>query len=101
MKGESDQMPVREAVEMIHQTPASVFNIESGQRRDQLPRQWKQWLKAAEIDNFHWHDLRHTFASRLVMAGVDLYAVKAVGVSFHRDDTTICPSLIEPFKTSG
>lgn len=36
---------------------------------------WLKSLKIAEIENLHWHDLRHTFASRLVMKGVDLYTV--------------------------
>jgi site-specific recombinase XerD len=43
-------------------------------------RDWRRWfedsIREAGIPDFHWHDNRHTFASRLVMAGVTLLTVK-------------------------
>jgi site-specific recombinase XerD len=41
------------------------------------PREWfDPAVKAAGLNAFTWHCLRHTFASRLVMAGVDLRTVQ-------------------------
>ena len=41
------------------------------------PRRWfEPVLKDAQVSNFSWHCLRHTFASRLVMAGVDIRTVQ-------------------------
>jgi integrase len=48
-----------------------------------LRRAFYEALKRAEIDNFRFHDLRHTFATRLAQAGVDLYKIaKLLG---HKD----------------
>lgn len=35
-------------------------------------------LTQAQVSGFRWHDLRHTYASRLVMAGVDIRTVQAL-----------------------
>ncbi len=36
-------------------------------------------VKRSGISDLRWHDLRHTFATRLVQAGVDLYTVQKLG----------------------
>ena len=45
-------------------------------RRFDVLRQWRNVIKKTELENVRFHDLRHTFASHLVMAGVDLVTVK-------------------------
>ncbi|HEY6084396.1 MAG TPA: site-specific integrase [Nitrospira sp.] len=35
-------------------------------------------LKTSKIQDFHFHDLRHTCATRMVQAGVDLYKVQHI-----------------------
>ena len=57
--------------------------------RKRYSRQWFEEVTAkAKISNFHWHDLRHTFASRLVMAGVPLRAVQVL-MGHKRIETTL------------
>lgn len=53
------------------------FSDRKGVKTLTHPREWfVPAVKEAGIEDFHWHDCRHTFISRLVMAGVDLGAVQ-------------------------
>ncbi len=43
-----------------------------------LRQPWEQALKRAGIEDFHWHDLRHTFASYAAMSGATLPELAAL-----------------------
>ena len=53
-----------------------VFPGQSGARLDNVKKSWAGVLALGKIKAFRWHDLRHTFASKLVMAGVPLNTVR-------------------------
>ena len=53
-----------------------VFPNPAGGQLKSIKTAWGKLMKDANLKDFRFHDLRHDFASRLVMAGVDLYRVK-------------------------
>lgn len=55
---------------------AFVFPGLEGGRMEDVKSAWLKLLKDACIVGFRWHDMRHDFASRLVMAGVPLNTVR-------------------------
>ena len=48
----------------------------TGLRMDNINKSWGNLLEAASLQNFRFHDCRHHFASKLVMAGCDLNTVR-------------------------
>ena len=48
----------------------------TGARFNNVKKAWAEVTKAAKLPDLRWHDLRHDFASQLVMRGVPLYTVQ-------------------------
>lgn len=55
--------------------PWVFYNLRTKKPLQDVKGSFASALKAAEISDFHFHDLRHTFASHLVMGGTPLATV--------------------------
>lgn len=69
---------VVEALNSLPRRGEYVFADENGERPNRsswVRSQFEGAVRHAGIKDFHFHDLRHTFASELVMKGVDLKTV--------------------------
>jgi integrase len=81
--GETRVIPMNDtAYETLRRIPRKIYSsyVFPGKLPDlhvtDAPKSWERFLDKAGILDFKWHDLRHTFASQVVMADVDLYNVK-------------------------
>ena len=61
-----------------HEAADPVFPGPTGEPMTSLKTSWAKLAKAARLKGFRFHDLRHSFASKLVMSGVDLNTVRAL-----------------------
>ena len=81
--GERREIPVndtlRETLQGITRrldTPYVFHDTSTGKPYKDVKRSFGTALRRAKIHDFRFHDLRHTFASHLVMAGIDITTVK-------------------------
>ncbi|MEW6214906.1 MAG: site-specific integrase [Nitrospirota bacterium] len=81
--GERREIPINDTVRQTLQSltrrldvPYVFYDPIIGKPYQNVKRSFNTTLRRAGIRDFHFHDLRHTFASHLVMAGVDITTVK-------------------------
>ena len=80
--GEKREVPINDIIKKTliavpkHPESQYIFCNKEGKPYSDIKKSFFTALKKAGIINFHFHDLRHTFASHLVMSGVDLNTVR-------------------------
>lgn len=69
---------VSKALGEIERTPGNpcVFSSHTGKAYTEVRKSFSTALKNSGIKDFRFHDLRHTYASQLVMMGVDIKTVQ-------------------------
>lgn len=69
---------VKKAITAVPKNPNSpyVFCRPDGKPYLNVRKSFDATLKKCDIIDFHFHDLRHTFASHLVMSGIDIKTVQ-------------------------
>ncbi len=62
----------------VRKNPRSsyVFVHSNGEKIKDIRKPWFKALRLSGITNFKFHDLRHSFASHLVMSGIDINTVR-------------------------
>lgn len=63
----------------IGKDPKAVFTYKGKPVTQVNTKAWYKALQRAGIDNFRWHDLRHTWASWLTQQGVPLNVIQEMG----------------------
>ncbi len=63
-------------IEQNRITTGLVFRSRKGKKFTNIQTSWENLLERAQIEDFHFHDMRHHFASWLVMEGEDLNTVR-------------------------
>jgi integrase len=59
--------------------PTHVFTYAGKPIKQANTRSWRAALRKVGIENFRWHDLRHSWASWLVQNGTPLYTLQEMG----------------------
>lgn len=66
-------------IRQVGKHPVRVFTYRGKPVNQVNTRAWHSALKRAGIENFRWHDLRHTWASWLTQQGVPLNVIQEMG----------------------